>query len=107
MSNAQSMGSGRGNSGGTIVGFKITLLSLVGLMVATPILQWDILVYFMVLFPAGGGILAGIITGSVSAAGGVNVPRWMLITTAVVIDVVAIVSAYVFYGTQLPSFGIL
>lgn len=98
MSNAPSMGSGRRNSDGTIVGFKITLLSLVGLMVATPILQWDILVYFMVLFPAAGGIVAGIVVASVSIAGQTGaVPRWLLLLTAFVIDVAAIAVAYFFF----------
>lgn len=98
MSNAQSMGSSRRNSDGTIVGFKVTLLSLVGLMVATPILQWDILVYFMVLFPAAGGVVSGLIVASVSMTGGVGtVPRWLLLLTAFVIDVAAIAAAYMFF----------
>jgi len=98
MSNAPSMGSSRRNAGGTIVGFKVTLLSLAGLMVATVVLQQKMLVYFMVLFPAVAGILSGLVVGSAGIAGSFGeVPRWLLVGIAVVTDIVAIVAAYLLF----------
>lgn len=101
MSNAESMGSSRRRPGGTIVGFKVTLLSLVGLMVATVALQWDILVYFMILFPTGAGIVTAILVGSAGIASDIStIPRWVLVGLALLTDVIAIIAGYFFFDVQ-------
>lgn len=99
MSNAESMGTSRRRPGGTIVGFKVTLLSLAGLMVATVVLQWNILVYFMVLFPAAAGIVTGILVGSAGMASDIEqIPRWLLVALALLTDVIAVGSGYLFFS---------
>lgn len=102
MSNAESMGTSRRRPGGTIVGFKVTLLSLAGLMVATVALQWDILVYFMILFPAGAGIVTAILVGSAGLASDISrIPRWVLLGLAVLTDLIAIGAGYLFFNVQI------
>ncbi|MFB6105032.1 MAG: hypothetical protein ABEJ57_08165 [Halobacteriaceae archaeon] len=76
----------------------MTLLSLAGLMVATVILREKTLVYFMVLFPAAAGVLSGLVVGSAGLAGSYgDVPRWLLLTVAIITDAAAIIAALFFF----------
>lgn len=52
------------NTAGTVSGFKVTMMSLLGLVVAALALREVALVYMMVLVPSAVGIVVGIAVGA-------------------------------------------
>lgn len=78
---------------GTVTGFKVAMVSLIGLVVAALVLQEVVLVYMMVMVPAVVGLLTGTVVGGLDiAAGDDRVGLPVVLGVAAVVDVLAVVA---------------
>jgi hypothetical protein len=67
---SQTTTAGPKDTAGTVTGFKVSMLSLAGMVVATLLLREVALVYMMVIVPSIVGVLTGVVVGTLDIATG-------------------------------------
>jgi hypothetical protein len=94
---SQTTTAGPKQTAGTVTGFKVSMISLIGMMIATLILHEVALVYMMVLVPTIVGILTGVVVGSLDmATGSEGISTTLVIAIALVADIIGIAVVLLF-----------
>lgn len=94
---SQTTTAGPKQTAGTVTGFKVSMLSLIGMMIATIILREVALVYMMVVVPTLVGILTGVVVGSLDmATGSEGISTGLVIAIALLADVIGVAVVLLF-----------
>ncbi|MFB6111019.1 MAG: hypothetical protein ABEJ35_00620 [Halobacteriaceae archaeon] len=93
---SQTTTTGPKNTVGTVTGFKVAMLSLIGMMIATLALRNVALVYMMVLVPSVVGVLTGTVVGSLGVTAEDGLSRPALVGIAVLADAIGVAVVLLF-----------